>query len=361
MKKIIFGITSLTLGGAEKVLVDIVNKLSSSYEIDILVLYPNGEFEKQVDKKTKIINIFEKPFKEYNKVEKLMISLKLLNPFTKRKIFNKYVKNKYDSEIAFLEGPITNLFSISKGNNIAWIHNDINQVFGKGIKAYLKKINNKKIYKKYKKLIFVSRDNMEKFNNLYKNNIPKKVIYNYLNSEYVLNQANEKYSPEFDEKTKNFVIVARLTEQKGILRFIDVHKKLIDNGYFHKVYLIGEGLLKEEIDLKLKKLNISTFIMLGKKENPYPFIKKSDGLILPSLFEGYGMVLVEAIILNKKILTTDTAAREAVIGYPNALIVKNNEQGLYEGMIKFIKSDKTIIYNYKNDNILSEIINIIEE
>ena len=58
MKKIVFGITSLTLGGAERVLVDIANKLKDEYDITIFTLYGKGVFQDELDKKIKIINLF---------------------------------------------------------------------------------------------------------------------------------------------------------------------------------------------------------------------------------------------------------------------------------------------------------------
>ena len=69
----------------------------------------------------------------------------------KRKIYKKFIKEDYDVEIAFLEGPITRLFSVKnkKTRKIAWIHNDISKVYGNGIKSKLKRYIDKKIYCKY--------------------------------------------------------------------------------------------------------------------------------------------------------------------------------------------------------------------
>ena len=73
-----------------------------------------------------------------------------------------------------------------------------------------------------------------------------------------------------------------------------------------------------KIEEKIKKNKVEdSFFLLGKRENPYPYIKKADYFCLLSQFEGYPMVLLEAKLLNKKILITDTAAREAVQNYEN--------------------------------------------
>lgn len=164
LKKVLFGITSLTLGGAERVLVDIVNELCNQYDITIFTIYAKGELEKQLSKKVKLKSLADVSYLELSKFQKhILMPLKVL--LLKSVIYRKYIKEDFDVEIAFLEGPITRLLSSKNkdAKKIAWLHNDISLVFGKGLKAVLKKHIDKNIYKKYDKLIFVSRDNLEKF------------------------------------------------------------------------------------------------------------------------------------------------------------------------------------------------------
>lgn len=179
MKKLLFGITSLTIGGAERVLVDLANELCEKYEITIFTIYPNGEFEKNLSTKIKLKSLYNKQYKELNKIQKLLIPLRVW--IQQKSIYKKYIKNNdYDVEIAFLEGAITRIFSTKNTETIkiAWIHNDISRVFGDNIKSKIKKFVDKKIYSKYDKLIFVSKDNMKKFEEVYNNTVPKEVIYN---------------------------------------------------------------------------------------------------------------------------------------------------------------------------------------
>ena len=125
--------------------------------------------------------------------------------------------------------------------------------------------------------------------------------------------------------------------QKAIDRIIKVHKKLIENGLKHNFYVIGDGPERGHLAELIEKYNVSeTFHLLGKKENPYPYIKNADYFCLLSEFEGYGMVIEEAKILGKPILITDTAAREAVEKYDNAEVLENSEDGIYKGLRKVI-------------------------
>lgn len=361
MKKILFGITGLTLGGAERVLVDIANNLSDRYDITIFTFYAGGEFEKELKPNIKRKTIYDKPYNDLSKKEKKKISFNLF--FRKKHLYKKYVKGDYDIEIAFLEGPITRLFTVKNKNTkkIAWIHNDMKHVFGADLKAKIKIILEKHCYEAYEKLIFVSKDNLRSFEKNIKINKPKQIIYNYIDSENVRKNAEQSIDIKLDDSAVNIVSVSRLVEQKGIDRWINVHAKLKQEGSNQKVYIIGDGPLRESLKKQIAESGVEdSFILLGKQPNPYPFIKMGDYFALFSYFEGYGMVLEEAKILDKKILITDTAAREAVDGYKNANVFPNTEEGLYEGL-KQIKSkpeiDKTNHYN--NTDRIGEIIKLI--
>ena len=368
MKKILFGITGLTIGGAERVLVDLANELSKSYDITIFTLYAKGELEKELNSNVKLKSLFKYSYKEMSKLkQKIVVPLKVL--LLKNSIYNKDIKGNYDVEIAFLEGPITRLVSVKNKNvrKIAWVHNDISLVFGKGLKARLKKYLDKKIYGKYNDLVFVSKENMCDFDKTYTNlNISdehKKVIYNYIDKQRIIKKSLEDIDISFKKEDINFVTVSRLVYQKGIDRIIEVHKKLIESGYNHKFYVIGDGPEREKLENLIKGNKVeNSFFLLGQKENPYPYIKNADYFCLLSRFEGYGMVLEEAKILGKPIIITDTAAREAVEDYDNKWILENSNDGIYNGLAEIIeKRNKDIDGNYNENMKEYDNAKIIEE
>lgn len=366
MKKIIFGITSLSFGGAERVLVDIVNELSSEYDITIFTLYGKGEFEKELSSNVKLVNMINKPYDELTKIQKLSISLKLL--FNKKAIYNKYINKGFSTEIAFLEGPITRLFS-AKNNNVnkvAWVHNDIGQVFGKGLKAKIKRKMDKSCYLKYNSIVFVSNDNKEQFEDIYNIDNNKVVINNYISESRILEKSQEQFYNVYDRNQINFLTVARLVKQKAFDRLIKVHAKLISEGYKHKFYVIGDGPEKENLVDMVDKLDVkNSFIFLGKKDNPYPYIKNCDVFALMSYYEGLPMTLLEAKLLEKPILITNTASREAVWDYGRSFIVNNDEQGVYEGIKQSVENldrwaSGEIKRNKNNENILKEIEKLVK-
>lgn len=369
MKKIVFGITGLTLGGAERVLVDIVNKISEEEECEITIftIYAKGELEKQLNKKVKLKSIYNKQYKELNSIQrKLLVPLRIL--LGRKKIYKKNIKNEYDIEIAFLEGPITRIFAEGKEKDkkVAWIHNDISKVYGTGVKSNIKKIIDEKIYKKFKKLVFVSKDNLEKFEKQYKNESDKMVIYNYIDVKRILEKAEEGQAEELKNGEINIVTVARLVQQKAIDRLIKVHSKLIKEGIMHNIYIIGEGPEREKLEEIIKKEQCQeTIKLLGSRENPYPYIKQADYFALLSNYEGYPMVLLEAQILGKYIIITDTSAKETIQEYETSKILKNTEQGIYEGLKDVLKNTDNIkkIENtkeYNNKQIIEEIKTLID-
>ncbi|MBP3831623.1 MAG: glycosyltransferase [Clostridia bacterium] len=359
-KKICFGITKLGIGGAERVLVDITNELIKDYDITIFTIYGGGELEKELNPNIKRISLY--------KNEKKSVFIPIYVLFCGKIIYKKYLKGHFDIDIAFLEGSITRIFAYKGNNNkIGWVHNDISKVFGKDYKSKIKKYIDKWFYNKYDKIIFVSEQNKKSFENVYGNISERKIIYNYINKERVLSLSKEKCdNPINFENEKIFITVSRLVKQKAIDRLIKVHKRLIDEGLNHKIYVIGDGEEWTNLTRLAKELSVdNSFIFLGKKENPYPYINKADYFVLLSYFEGYGMVLEEAKILNKPILVTNTAAKEAVMNYDKKIIIENKEDDIFDEMRNVLQGKYIFLdeenksYNYDNKYLLDQIKNVL--
>ena len=362
MKKILFGITSLTLGGAERVLVDLSNRLSKDYDITIFTIYDNGILKNQLNDNVKVISLYNKEFKQFNKLQRLIISFKIL--------FCDRPPEGYDTYVAFLEGPITRLFSkeinkkknnknlgvaqtsqtIAINNNsderlvdevkIAWVHNDISKVFGNGFASKIKMYFDKKVYQKFNKIVFVSKENQDDFNKVYGNRFDETIIRNYLDYNKVIEKSEEQIELPYDKNDINLLTVCRLEEQKAIDRFVKIHARLEKEGIHCKVYVVGNGSQRYNIQRLIDKLKeTECFYLLGAKENPYPYIKKCDYFCLLSYYEGYGMVLDEAKILNKPIIITDTAAKESIENYDKAIVLKNTEEGIFDGLKQILGYD----------------------
>ena len=120
-KKVLFGITSLGLGGAERVLVDISNKLSEKYDVTIFSIYDHGELQKELNDSVKFKSIYNCNYRELNTIQRMWSPIRIL--FLAKSIYKKYIKKDYD------------------------VDNDIKRVFGTGIKSKIKKNIDKKYTK----------------------------------------------------------------------------------------------------------------------------------------------------------------------------------------------------------------------
>ena len=288
-KKIIFGITSLSIGGAERVLVDIVKELQSVYDITVFTIYGNGEFEKELKgTNVKLKTIFKNQRENYGFIKRKVITL-IYRMFSNI-IYELHIKNIYDIEVAFLEGPITRLFANnSNANKIAWVHTNMSLYYETTKYSKRKRKIDEKIYERYNTIVFVSKDSRENFIKTFpNNNIRKKVIYNFIDQKRIERKSREIEPYEIEPNIPSIVVVARLTKAKALDRLIEVHKRLIKDRIMHNIYIIGDGDERKNLEEKIKEYGIKkSFILLGKKENPYPYILKAKYFGLFSYAEGY--------------------------------------------------------------------------
>lgn len=379
-KNILFCITSLDFGGAERVLIDTLNTLSKidkSYNYTILTIYNNGDLENELNKNIKIIKLFDKE-KNFlrKKIYQKYIGFKIKNTLYINYLINKKLKENnmkledFKVLVAYLEGPSTSIISSLKHNNkIAFIHTELE-------KHYKNKANIINMYKNFRKIIFVSKSSKNSFLKIayiYNRKEFKKieektdVIHNFINTKRIthlsLSKNKDQIESEINEK-EYFLTIARLRKEKGVLRLLDVFKNRKE-----KIIIIGDGILKEEMEEKIEEEKISNVKLLGSKSNPYPYLKYTRALIIPSFYEGYPTTAKEAEVLNKFIISTKTGVEEALENYDKKIINNNID----EGIEKFLKLEKKLSnsnidnyeYNIKsveieNDENLKRILKLFE-
>lgn len=342
MKKIVFSMPNLPGGGAEKVLIDILRNLSEDkYDITLLLNEKKGIYLEQVPQNVKLISIQEKckaiPIRVINKIGK----------FFPRTLYRLVVKEKYDVEIAFMEGLPTRLIGSSNNvysKKIAWVHIDLLKYHF--TKNEFKQGGELNSYNQFDEIIFVSNDAKESFETLFnRNKSNKRVIYNPIISHEIIKKSNE-LNVEFDEFT--IVSVGRLNLQKGYDRLIRVHAKLVEL-YPHRLMIIGEGNEREKLEKIINELGVSDTVELkGFIKNPYPYIKASNVFVSSSLAEGYSLVVAESIILGKAIVSTETTGpKELLDNGKYGILCENSEEGLLSS-IKYVLENKQKISEYEN-------------
>lgn len=348
-KKILIRIGSLRHGGAEKVLVTFLKNIpENKYEIDLLLNLKFGKYLPEVPNWINIYHLHEGEMITTNKPCEIPVKVYRRSKEEILKIFPnilyKYILKKKDYDVELianhtlleevLKSPVKN------SKKIVWIHSDLFKI-PKYSKDKLKK------FFKADRILAISENIKNGFDNLASSKEEKdKIIkiYNPINSNEILQKAVDKKEIDFiTGKEKIFVAIGTVYPAKGFDRLINVHIKLLKEGLKHKICIVGDGYDFNNLNnfVKLHKLE-DTIHMIGYRNNPYPYLKKSDFFILSSRYEGYPTVLFEALALKKPIIATDVSGvREMLQEGELGKIVENSEEGIYEGMKEFLSHTKT--------------------
>lgn len=341
MKKILIIQETLGGGGAERVLKNILDNLDySKFKVDLLLIYNEGVYLEKINPNVNIKYIYKK-LKYKNKIlNKINFSIrKFIFKYFSKLLYKKYVIDSYDVEIAFLEGDCTRILSSSTNKisqKIAWIHIDLSKY------RRMSKSEEASCYSKFNKVICVSEDSKNSFIKLYPQFKDKaEVIYNLINIDEINDLSKEKIDYRFSYPT--LIGVGRLVEQKRFDILIRAHKILIDEGIDNKLIILGEGPKHLELMNLIKELNLENSVdIIGFKSNPYPYIKNSTVFVMSSDFEGFSLVVAEAIVLGKAIVSTRCVGPcELLKNGENGILVECGDiYGLKEGIKNIILNEE---------------------
>jgi len=135
-----------------------------------------------------------------------------------------------------------------------------------------------------------------------------------------------------------FLCLARLSPEKGQAKLLRAFSAVLKQRPDARLVILGNGPLRQDLDLLIDELGMDGKVYLGGlRMNPFSALKAADCLVLPSDHEGQGLVLVEAMVLGKPIIATNIVTSRDVLGQDHAGLVENNEDGLRDGMLRFLK------------------------
>ena len=371
MTKILFLINTLTGGGAEKVLTDLVNSLPNKYDITVQTVDNSGLYINQLNK-----NIHYKTINNKKGLLRKIFNRFLTFNLHAKWVYSKYVKGDYDIEVAFLEGLPTKILSAStntKAKKIAWVHIDLMDYFGSNA-VYKNCEEHKKAYEQFDKIACVSDAVKEKFIERFGNDTSEKLetVYNIVLDENI-KEKGEELLENVSHDYPILVSCGRLCEQKGFDRLLHIHKKLLDENIRHYLWIVGEGNMRSQFENYIKKNNLQDTVTLwGFQSNPYKYIKNADLFVCSSVAEGYSMVITESAVLGTPIIATDVAGVKEPKDHPRCYkITENDEDSLYiavkeilsdEEELKKAKDYTVSISKYFNrDALLENIVNFLGE
>ena len=372
--KIAFFINFLKIGGIERALLNLVKILpKDEFDITVYVGIKEGSLLEETKKYAKVIEIpqfeekivydFKETLKKYIKKLKIIKAVKLILQKIKIKLEHKEtnfmalelpkLNEKFDVAVAY-QVPISAITLYVSNNVVAdkkilWSHCDMKSVKKETIKCY------EKYFENFDYIISVSEDTNDHIKELVPR-FEKKCIYidNVIDvngikewSKINQNEINKK------DNTINILTVARLAKGKGYDLAIEVTKKLICNDYNVKWFAVGDGEERNKLEKMIKTYNFEkNFIMLGEKDNPYPYIKSCDIYVQPSEYEGACTATIEAKILERPIVTTKTSGISKNFKDKKTAIITNyNVNDIYNAIVLLMDTSERekLVENIKKD------------
>lgn len=334
-KRLLFLIESMVVGGAERVLINLVNSLDAAkYDVTVMSVFKQSIYENyrctfadslapHVKYKYLIDNSNPLKYKAFNQT---------FYHGSKRLLHQMLIGGSYDVEIAWYEGLPTTFLAHSSNRHsrkLAWLH------YGDGFAnlseaqrdTYLRE------YRQYDTIVGVSDGVCRNFQERLAKDFPLTTCYNILDDKEILRKA-DAFTVEREEPL-TFVSVGRLIPVKGYDRLISACTRLKQEGHDFRLWLIGEGSEHEALQQQILQNELEKEVRLfGNQDNPYPYMKAADWFVSSSHAEGFSTVLTEACIIGTPIISTQCLGTAELLGENSeyGLMTENSEEPLYQAM-----------------------------
>lgn len=358
-KKILICVEWLTMGGISMSLINLLNNIDiNKYDITILFTKKNVFYNDSLPKDIKI--------EYYNMSQsKNILFRKIINRLKLLKwIFSN--KNKYDFSINYTthNNLCATLALNSSKNNAIWVHGDYYTMYNgneKNIKTFFNTVD----LEKFKNIVFVSNKAKENIEQIYpeiKNRML--VIKNLIDYDSMVKKSNDEVEIVKEDKIV-FLNVGRHTErEKNLIFLFDVIKKIKKTYNNVELWMVGAGPDHEMYKNYVFENGLEdTIKFLGRKENPYPYYKQADALLLTSKAEGDGIVLTEARVLGLPVITTDVADAVKDIANGYGYVTEHSFDDYYNAIEKFILEGyktKKFVAKKQNNQMIKRFYQLID-
>jgi glycosyltransferase involved in cell wall biosynthesis len=361
-KKIAFFLSTLVAGGAQQVFIDLAKGfLRNNYQVDFVLKKKGGEYLSKVPKQIKVYDLG---------ASRLIASLLPLVSYLQ--------KYKPDILISGLELPntialISSLISHHKPKVIISIHNIVDSSFEKrNLKYGIELLIQRLLFPKADVVICVSNGVAEDAQQYF--NLPSekvRIIYNPVDIDKVRSKSKEKIGDRFifDEANTYFIIgVGRLTPRKDfstLIRAFNIAHHQVPS----KLIIFGEGEQRQELEELVQNLGlIDQVILPGYVPNPYIYMAHSDVLVVSSVEEGFGLVIIEALAVGCPVVSTNCPGGTMELldnGEYGEIVPMGDEISMASAIIKTIDAspkpvDEVWLTQFSHIKIIQEYIRIIE-
>ena len=372
MKKVLFVINTLGVAGAEKALLELLKKFTpDQFDVSLYVLMDQGELIHQIPEYVRILNKNYSDVSVLSKEGKRVLNKTILKRLFRKnaifrnisyllKAFEKMRKNgriypdkllwrvmsdsadklneQYDMAIAYLEGGSTYFVHdhVKADKKYTFLHVDY------GYAGYTRQLD-KNCYLDYDRIFTVSDEVKKSFLHAYPECREKTVVFhNLIDQEEIKRKALLSGGFEDYYEGKRILTVGRLTAQKAYEVSIDAMKLLKDQGVKARWYVLGEGELRQKLQERINRLGLEQdFILLGAKENPYPYYVQCDLYVHATRFEGKSIAIQEAQTLGCAILVSDCSGnREQVVNDVDGMMCSLTPEAISEQIKLLLENDE---------------------
>ena len=342
-KRVLFLIHDLGQGGAEKVLVNLVNHLDKSkFDISVIALFGGGVSQQFLEDDIHYCSVYSRNIPANSRWMKL---------FTPKQLHKKYIKEQYDIEVSYLEGPCSRIISGCPNKNtrlVSWIHTKyINKT--DIIKPFRNLKETLMCYNSFDYTACVSSDVKTSFCNFLDFKSPCGVLYNTIESEKIKQMSTEKTAIDMPKDVFKIIAVGSLKKVKRFDRLLRITKRLKCEGKKIHTYIVGDGTLKNDFLHYIDENDlVNEVTLLGYDTNPYKYLSKSDLFVCSSQTEGFSTAATEALIVGTPVCTVDVSGMKEMLGDNNeyGVITENSEEALYAG-IKQLLEDSDLLEEYR--------------
>ncbi|MGL4802117.1 MAG: glycosyltransferase [Cetobacterium sp.] len=365
-KKIAIYSGQLYMGGIERVLINYLEKLSKEPELDItLIIKENipekNVFASEVPKNIKIEYIKDESLcrktEELSKNKKnFLVRLQYqwnlyYSRVTIQRWIDRYFKeNSFDVVIDF-DGSMWRYIGNLKVPVVGWVHFSLANKKGRKYEAYRKR------FELYKKVVLICDDMKKEFEEMFPQFKDKGVrIYNPMDFDVIKAKAEDRSEITLEDekllKDNFFVGVSRLVGGKNRVGLVEIYGELKKKGVKEKLYILGEGDDKPNIERKIKELDLEDdVLLLGQKKNPFPYMKAAKMFLHTSMGEGLPTVFIESMLCDTIVVAYDcpTGPREILVDGRAGGLVPLNDKITFEKTVLNILEDKNLEQSIKDE------------
>ena len=343
-KKILFLIHDLGHGGAEKVLVNLVNNMDpEQFEIHVTALFGGGVNEQFLAPHIHYRAVYSRTFPGNSHVMKLL---------TPRQLHKLYIREHYDIEVSYLEGPCARIISGCTDpttKKVCWIHIE-QRTQKRAAGSFRSSREAMDCYGRFDRIICVSDAVRKDFLGLLPVKVPTDVLYNTNESAKIMALSGESVEDGlFSDREIKLVGVGKLLKNKGFHRMLPIVQKLRREGHPVHLYILGIGPMEEELKQMPAGLGIADAVtLLGYQTNPYKYVAKCDLFVCASYAEGFSTAATEALIVGTPVCTVEVSGMKEMLGSNNewGIVTENDEEALYQG-IKRLLDEPSLLAHYK--------------